>query len=95
MYDNIAIQIHGWNNLFFVDALTDITAHSLYNIVPLVTLKGYEYRVDNYNNSTKSYRTITINRWLILSITVPGNVDGTSAPLNEDTALPQVLALTM
>ena len=55
--------------LIFVNALSDITPHSLYATVPLVTLVGYLYD----NNGNKVNKTITINRWLILDITTPNN----------------------
>jgi hypothetical protein len=89
-YDNIGIQIYGWTNYFYVDALTDITKHSLYETVPLVTINGYEY--DKAGN--RSYRTITINRWLILSIVVPG-ATGTSAPLNTTNIMSQPLTVSL
>lgn len=64
--NNFAVSIYGWNKPFFVDALSDITQHSLYATVPLVTLVGYEYI-----NGLPVNKTITINRWLILDITTP------------------------
>lgn len=67
--DNFAVSIFGWNQPFFVNALSDITPHSLYATVPLVTLVGYLYD----NNGNKVNKTITINRWLILDITTPNN----------------------
>jgi len=89
-YDNIGIQIYGFSNFFFIDDLTKLTKHSLYDIVPLVNIEGYEY--DQLGN--RNYKTLTINRWLVMSLFVPG-ASGSTAPLNPNITLSQNLVTSL
>lgn len=59
-----ALQIHGWQFLYYVTSTDKITQNAIYATVPLVDLDGYY--IDG--NGVRHDEKITINRWLILSM---------------------------